>query len=113
MHKQPAIKRFISLFLLLLFAFSTTPKQWIHDILFHHKDVYTICTDGSTKNHLHKSGFHCELDNIVVLSTFVSDVSYVEPKAPLLHSVYYSKNVSSFSSTPFLFTDLRGPPAIG
>jgi hypothetical protein len=111
MHQRPLIKRTVSLLLLLIFAFSITPKQWIHELVFKHKDVYTNCTDGYTRAHLHQSGFHCELDNIVVLSPFVSDISTVELKVPLVHFVYYSRNVNSFHSAGYFFSDLRGPPA--
>lgn len=112
MHRHPIIKRIISLALLLVFAFSSTPKQWIHELVFKHRDIYSNCTDGSSRTHLHQSGFHCELDNIVVLSPFIYDINVIEPKAPLVHSDYYSHTVIRFHSSGYFFSDLRGPPAI-
>jgi hypothetical protein len=112
MHQRPLIKRTVSLLLLLIFAFSITPKQWIHELVFKHKDVYTNCTDNYTRAHLHQSGFHCELDNILVLSPFISDISTIDPQAPLVHSDYYSHNIISLHSADYFYSDLRGPPAI-
>ncbi|MBS1918902.1 MAG: hypothetical protein JST17_01485 [Bacteroidetes bacterium] len=113
MHQKPLLKSVTSLLLLLIFAFSITPKQWIHEWVFQHKDVYTRCTDGSFKTHLHQSGFHCELDNIVVLSPFISEIASIESNAPLVHSVYYSRNIITLNSNNYFFFDLRGPPAMG
>lgn len=115
LHPMPHrifIKRSVSLLLLLVFAFSITPKQWIHKIAFHHKDVFTECNDGISKAHLHQTGFHCELDNLVVLSPFTSDISITKIEAPLVHTDYYTYNENNHYPIPVFFFDLRGPPAI-
>lgn len=113
MQLKDSIKRTVSLLLFLVFAFSITPKQWIHKLIFQHKDVYTVCTDGSFKTHLHQTGFHCELNNIIVLSPFTSDVSVTEAEVPLIHSLYYSPIENDADPVSYFFFNLRGPPAIG
>ncbi|MFI5133963.1 MAG: hypothetical protein ACHQEB_06485 [Chitinophagales bacterium] len=98
--------------MLCVFAFSITPKQWLHDIVFNHKDTYTICNDGNPTAHLHKAGIHCDFDNLVVRSPFVDDGNTIDLIIPKLFSLQQVSRVDNINSSQLFFFSLRGPPVI-
>ncbi|MES1220688.1 MAG: hypothetical protein ABUT20_34630 [Bacteroidota bacterium] len=96
--------------MLLVFAFSVTPKQWLHDLVTHHKDSPSISFNGDQS--ISASGFHCNCDNIVVQSPFLSfDVTN-----DLIHPEFFEQHqittLSNFISSYHYNFSLRGPPSL-
>ncbi len=112
MHNHPFIKKIVSGLLFCVFAFSITPKPWLHDIVFNHKDTYTVCNDGNPRAHLHKAGIHCDFDNLVVRPPFIDDSKTLDLIIPLLFSEQQVRTVYNINSDQLFFFELRGPPSI-
>jgi len=110
MYKNNAIKSLAGVLLLCIFLFSITPKQWLHDIVTHHKDSRTVSFDG--KQSLSIAGFHCDCDNLVVQAPFINYDLAVEINTPEFIVQHQSIVVSNFISTYHFFSSLRGPPSI-
>jgi len=107
-NRNQAIRRLISALLLCIFTFSITPKQWLHDILANHKDSFANSVDG--KIILTTTGFHCNCENLVVQSPFISYDGPAEVNAPAFFVLHQSATISNFISSYHFFSELRGPP---
>lgn len=108
MTKKTLIQRIIALFMLVLFAFSITPKKFLHDLVANHHDIKYSA--GQTNAQLSKTGFNCQTDNLVVESPFENTLSAPEIFVP---SVYIHLNESltkTFFSFNNIISALRGPP---
>jgi hypothetical protein len=94
----------------LLFSFCVTPKRFLHDLLANHKDVQTSA--NLPEQQIAASGYHCHIDDLVVVAPFLPDIQTTEPvllsSAPLL----FSEPVTSITFSYRSDTDSRGPPAI-
>jgi len=110
--KTPFIRYSLAGFLLVLFAFSITPKKTLHDIITHHTDQKAVDAYAGT-DQLHKAGFNCKCETLVAESPFTStdnsyefscSTQYVAQHIALHHHYHYSAH--------FFFT-LRGPPVAG
>jgi hypothetical protein len=103
------IRRAFSGFLLVLFAFSITPKQFLHDLLASHKDNHIRSTGFNDQ--VAKSGLDCDCDNPVTESPYEysggSIPEFIIPVVFLTHQ---------YTIIPFLHSEtgyvkgLRGPP---
>ncbi len=96
--------------MVLVFAFAITPKRFLHSLVAHHKDTYNKLTEGKTE--VTKTGFNCQIDNLVATSHFtgISEKPEIE-----LSSVFVShKERLSFANLfpAHTFFSLRGPPAL-
>lgn len=99
--------------MLLVFAFSITPKKLLHDLVANHKDVKIQTTKtGNDLPQLSKAGFHCQCDQLVVQTPFlykavtfslVLPVKAVSRQARPATPIYYPSHSVSF---------LRGPPVL-
>jgi hypothetical protein len=108
-NRNQTIRRLISGLLLCIFTFSITPKQWLHDVIANHKDSYAYSVDG--KIILTTAGFHCNCDNLVVQSPFISYDGPAEVNAPAFFVLYQSATISNLISAHHFFSSLRGPPS--
>ena len=97
--------------MLMLFAFSVTPKLILHDLVANHKDTPLKC---STDNHsqFNVAGFNCGCDNLVVESPFVDTHVAAEIIAPQIFSQHINTEVKSFISVNQFYFELRGPPSL-
>jgi hypothetical protein len=105
-------RTYMSIFMLLVFAFATTPKRLLHHLITSHQHSYSAhqhCTHHYEE--LTEKGFHCDIDNTVVEAPYVYQVQYFN----FLH-IDYTKVFSTFSVidgcvTNTSFYALRGPPS--
>jgi hypothetical protein len=108
----PTIRRISAGILLLLFAFSLTPKKTLHDFFAHHKDIPLKYGDTKAEQ-LCQSGFTCNCENLVVESPFTATMVSIELQTPVIvGSTQYRMIRSTFRKLPPLYFELRGPPAV-
>jgi len=98
--------------MLVVFAFAITPKRLLHNLVANHKDTttYSKLTDGKTE--LSKSGFNCQVDNLVATSPF----TYRDEKPEITLPAFFVSHLevvtlSNLSSSHISLTS-RGPPAL-
>jgi hypothetical protein len=107
---QNFIRRVTAGILLLLFAFSVTPKKTLHDLFAHHKDL--PATSSHTKSPLLiQAGFRCQCDNLVVESPFLTQFQPADVFLPLSYRKLYKAPTEKYPSAFHFYTGLRGPPA--
>jgi len=96
--------------LLLIFSISIAPKAYFHDLIADHKD-YSNCNDFHKNSVLHKEGYNCHFDDLVVSSPFILQAEKITvPTITYFNS--HSVSLYSLSLQAFLQTiDNRGPPA--
>jgi hypothetical protein len=102
------ITRFLSGFLLVVFAFSITPKRFLHDVFAKHIDNKPQKNNDAPWQ-LTNAGYNCDSDNLVAESNFVSDQQVFSVPLFLSFSSYILKDIS-FSSASGIYSSLRGPP---
>lgn len=97
--------------LLVLFAFSITPKKVLHDLAANHKDTHEKrCADNPIAK-ITKSGYTCNTEDLVVESPFIQNDLSVEVPGIASQRVIFSEHPGNFYYTNPLFSTLRGPPA--
>jgi hypothetical protein len=104
------IRQFLAGVLLLVFAFSITPKKFLHDAFANHKDKPAL-TSLENKPQFSLSGFMCKCDNLVAESPFTDAAAYFDFVPVQLFSVHKDATLYHFYSSTFFFFELRGPPA--
>lgn len=111
MLQKSHILKLVTGFILVVFAFSITPKKVWHDLLANHKDLtasnYQISKKG---DQVHKTVINCNCDQLVVESAFVARPSIYSIEVPIIEIDFIVKrNSFSFYSSIDNF-GLRGPP---
>lgn len=111
MLQKSHILKLVTGFILVVFAFSITPKKVWHDLLANHKDLsarnYQISKKG---DQVHKSVINCNCDQLVVESAFVAKSSIFSIEVPTIEKEYIVKPYSfSFNESIYNF-GVRGPP---
>jgi len=103
------IKAFLAGVLLVLFAFSITPKLTLHDLVADHTDWSGVCA-APCKDHIEPTGPHCEITQLVAESPFTL-YEQVFPLVTLkVYSGYTGLAIPSCHSCYRCFTEQRGPP---
>jgi hypothetical protein len=103
-------KNMLAGLMVLLIAFSITPKIMLHDLIADHKDGSYHANDTKTKL-FDPSGFHCHCDNLVVESPFMDDGVSLGFIPLTFHQRMISLSANHFHcSVQFNFA-LRGPPS--
>ena len=98
----------VSGWLLILFAFSITPKIYLHDVIATHKDSSFNISEKATQ--VSKKGIHCDCNSLVVISPFLSESNSVQ-LTPLSFFVDNNCKVNKcFYSVDVYVSSLRGPP---
>lgn len=100
-----------ALFILLLFLFSSAPKELIHFVFHEHESVDIICHD-TCADHLSIEHKHCELLQLSQppFCTACNCFSLVANQL-LFEQQIFLTTPYQFHSAPFLF--FRGPPQLG
>ena len=95
--------------MLLVFAFSITPKVFLHDVFANHADVQQ---QENTKGpyQFNKGGVNCDKQGFVATSPFLADEPLIRFDKVTPFSVF-TAGVVSLCSADKLFSLLRGPPA--
>jgi hypothetical protein len=57
------------------------------------------------------SGFHCHIDDLVVVAPFLPGIQSTEPIALLSAPLRYAETFNSFVFIYLSYTDGRGPPS--
>ncbi len=110
LNGSPIIKQLCAGLLLLLFAFSNTPKKTLHDFFANHKDV-PVRSSRSKTIQFSQSGFNCHCDDLVVESPFIGSLPSPELTAPApCRPVAYPAIRTAFFPAPPRYFELRGPP---
>ncbi len=108
---HPTIRRFLSGFLLVLFAFSVTPKILLHTLVVHHKDIPVSISDF--KGQVSKSGFRCNVENTVAESPFEYSGN---PVPAIVNPVYFLTHrytiIPVYHSETGYVKGFRGPPQV-
>ncbi|WP_428400338.1 hypothetical protein ABDK00_014285 [Niabella insulamsoli] len=98
--------------MLLIFAISSCPKRYLHDIFANHIDfVAHTMPDG--KAHVSQSGFQCDCNSLVATSPFTAQANDVVLHGKPLFCLHAVAFITAPSAAPPAFIDLRGPPSMG
>ena len=111
LYKNSYIRSIVACLLLVLFAFSITPRNILHDLFANHTDEVVI-SKKSNSQAVKTFDYLCKCDNLVVESPFIESVQHFDfsinapfPQHRILTSYF-------FLSTRYFFFEHRGPPAI-
>jgi len=104
MLHRPLIRQFLAGVLLIIFAFSITPKKALHDWLANHTDKTSTPLLGHGAV-ISTAGFNCDCDNLVAESPFTGssgqfDFSTLQVFAPQQAFVPYRFYAVTCSSSP-------------
>jgi hypothetical protein len=94
--------------MLLIFVFSITPKQYLHDLVVRHKDDYSIIEGKGLQ--VAKIGFQCDCNQQVVQLPYLSEPDFRLPFISLQHFSVFLLYIQHYSSAEQRFSSLRGPP---
>ncbi len=108
--QKSIIRQLLAGFLLLVFAFSITPKKFLHDAIANHKDKIAVAASADTQ--LSHAGFICKCDNLVAESPFTDDIVPFNFTPALVFSVQKDTRLYHLYTSDYFFFELRGPPAI-
>jgi hypothetical protein len=112
LKQQSVIQKWVASLLLVVFAISITPKAYFHEVIARHKDV-SVCTHPPQAAHcIHKQGFNCHFDDLVVTAPFL-----LGKAIDSFDSIARFPNMSSVYKESFLACSLlqkkgRAPPAV-
>jgi hypothetical protein len=98
--------------LLLLFAFSITPKKTLHDFFARHKDT-PVKSSGNKTKQFSQAGFNCNCESLVVEFPFAASSfqeALIRPAA--YRSAPCSRIIGVFQPAPPRYFALRGPPIL-
>ncbi|MBX2922648.1 MAG: hypothetical protein KF746_10690 [Chitinophagaceae bacterium] len=98
--------------MVLILAFSITPKKFLHDLVADHTDNITIAVNDG-HDHIDHRGFNCNCDNLVATSPFTEQHEGIQFHTPVRLNDYFPVYVSGIKSIIHSFFALRGPPALG
>ncbi len=112
MYSRPIIKTLSALLLLLVFAFSITPKKSWHDLIATHEDGKKPNDDQTAKgSQLHKLVIHCSCDLQVAESPFIAVYLGLQLGLPPVTTINYIGSNQDSHVQQTHFYGLRGPPA--
>jgi hypothetical protein len=81
----------------------------LHDLLANHKDAQTSAS--LPVQQVAASGFHCHIDDLVVVAPFLPGIQTIEPAFLSSALLWFSEPVSSIFFSYYSHADSRGPPA--
>jgi hypothetical protein len=110
-RKNSYIKGIVAGLMLVLFAFSVTPKNILHALFADHKDEVYL-SKGSNSPQVKTFDYLCKIDTTVVESPFIESSTHFEFAAFQPQVQYLIITSYFFNSTPHFFFEHRGPPAI-
>ena len=108
--RKPIIQQLTGFLLLLVFALSTAPKSYFHDLVADHHDDVISCDLAHKTSVLHKKTYHCDCDDLVVSTPFVFQQEFFSVSLlkyfPVKQEFIYSVFTAEFPNRH----DSRGPP---
>jgi len=97
--------------MLLIFAFSITPKTFLHSCAANHKNSAQKFP-ASDHPQVDRSSISCTCDNFVAGSPFTEVVVGFQLSSLEFFSIKQETNPVHFFSSPHFFFSLRGPPVV-
>jgi len=95
--------------LLLIFAFSATPKIFLHNLLANHTDGSSIA--GGKMQEFAVASFHCDCENLVVELPYIDNPVHLLLAIGNSYRLFRIKTGNSLSLSPYFIFGFRGPPA--
>src|SRR3954464_3430120 len=110
MRSTSVISKASCIFLLCIFAISSTPKNAFHSLIADHNDA---CFDNHQIKgaQLTKQGTNCHFENLVVESPYLWSLHFSNNQPLRVYPKYEFYLTGHFYSNPHLLLVLRGPPA--
>jgi hypothetical protein len=109
--RKPIIQQLTGFLLLLVFALSTAPKSYFHDLVADHHDEVISCDLAHKTSVLHKKAYHCDCDDLVVSTPFVFQQDVFRATLLKYFPVKQEFICSAFVAEYPNRHDSRGPPA--
>lgn len=94
----------------MVFAISATPKVYFHPFLARHNDVSFCKEANKAPTHLHRQGFNCHFDQLVVALPYIYQPASISVDAPALYSEKNAVYLQSYLHCVTTHTESRGPP---
>ena len=107
MKNRDTIRKVISGMLVLVFAFSITPKIILHSWVADHTDSSGIVQKGL---HVETAGFHCNIDNLVAEAPFLFQNTESSFHVETLFNIHVERKYAFYFSLDKVYHSLRGPP---
>ncbi|HMG82062.1 MAG TPA: hypothetical protein VK559_03425 [Ferruginibacter sp.] len=111
LYNQSHIKRFVAAIFLVLFAFSVTPRNVLHDWFANHKDETSLSKNSGSPT-LKTFDYLCKTDNLVAESPFIESIPQFDFSTLQPFTQYQILTAYFFYSSQHFFFEHRGPPAI-
>ena len=109
---QLDLKKGAAILLLLVFLFAVAPKRFLHHFFANHTDapISSKLYAENSSSHISSTGFNCQLDHLVVESSFLFSISNssIQFYPTFINLIFEKENKSVFSYASRCF--LRGPP---
>ena len=110
---QKTIRKFIALVMLVVFAFSITPQQSIHDLVAKHIDPTSCSVHKDLPiEQIEKTELHCTFDFQVATTPFVDYDFSIEIAIPIVAKARNIHFVAAPITQHAIVSDSRGPPAV-
>ncbi len=107
------IRSILAGIMLLVFAFSITPQQNIHDFVAKHVDPTSCKVHKNLPiDQVENASIHCSFDQLVVTSPFVHYNFEIALTIPELVIVKNDTPISFVANTSLSHFDSRGPPIV-
>jgi hypothetical protein len=104
------IKPFLAVPLLVIFAFSATPKLFLHNLIANHKDGSS--SGGSKMQQFSVASFHCDCENLVVQVPYLDNPVHSQgPFSKIFQRFQIKKEKPAYPIHYFIF-GFRGPPTM-
>jgi hypothetical protein len=110
MLRKPTIRALGSIFLLMTFSFSITPKIVLHHLVAHHKDIHSSI-NGNTTDQLTKAGYHCDCESLVVVLPYLGLPAYIPQDVPDCFLTFPVRIEDQIDVIGHYIFGFRGPPA--
>jgi hypothetical protein len=100
-NNNPFVQKLFSVFLLLIFTFSFTPKIYFHDVIANHEDTAFSCDHTqNVKACLHQKGYN------PYLIFNAASALWIQSQFPIFNTNHFL----SFTQDCVIHKDSRGPP---
>ncbi len=110
---QKTIRKFIALVMLVVFAFSITPQQSIHDVYAKHIDPTSCSVHKDLPiEQIEKADLHCTFDFQVATTPFVAYDFSIILQPPFVAQTRDITFIVAPISQLAIISDSRGPPSI-
>lgn len=111
MLQKSHILKLVTGFILVVFAFSITPRKVWHDLVANHKDLATSHYQTSKKgDQVHRTVINCNCDQLVVAAAFVAKSFIYFIEIPITENNYILKPYCVLFYSSIDDFGLRGPP---